>query len=123
MDDTPRMGTNNADVVQERRRRLQAWIDQKFSGSRPDFLSFTKINSGELSGLLRTKSFGEKRAKEIERAANMPSGYLATPFAPSQSVSPDPDTLAAAIKIGYPIFVIDLTSQTVDVIQSTIRVL
>lgn len=31
--------------------------------------------------------------------------------------------IAGAVYFGYPISVIDLTSQTVDVIQSTIRVL
>lgn len=97
--DTARMATNNADVVHERRKRLQAWIDDHFAGNRQSFIARTGINSGELSGLLRTKSFGEKRAAEIEKLAGMPAGHLVTPIAKQDAAMPDLDMLRTAIRI------------------------
>jgi len=63
-------------AVARRRQRLQQWIDERFHGKQVDFVRATGINQGELSGLLKEKSFGEKRATAIERAAGMPGGYL-----------------------------------------------
>lgn len=73
--ETPGMKTDNPTVA-TRRRRLREWIDQHHGGSQAAFVSATGINQGELSGLLRDKSFGEKKAAAIETAASMPSGYL-----------------------------------------------
>lgn len=68
-------------VVANRRSRLKLWIDTNCDGSQKLFIASTndgekQINQGELSGLLRTKSFGEKRARALERQARMPLGYL-----------------------------------------------
>ncbi|UNV91826.1 MULTISPECIES: hypothetical protein [unclassified Comamonas] len=68
-------------VVANRRSRLKLWIDTNCGGSQKLFIASTndgekQINQGELSGLLRSKSFGEKRARALERQARMPSGYL-----------------------------------------------
>lgn len=68
-------------VVAARRRQLQRWIDEKHAGSHKDFIAATfdgekQINQGELSGLLRRKSFGEKRARSLEKLAGMPAMYL-----------------------------------------------
>ena len=68
-------------VVANRRRRLKLWIDTNCDGSQKLFIASTndgekQINQGELSGLLRSKSFGEKRARALERQARMPAGYL-----------------------------------------------
>ncbi len=68
-------------VVANRRSRLKLWIDTNCAGSQKLFIASTndgekQINQGELSGLLRSKSFGEKRARALERQARMPSGYL-----------------------------------------------
>ncbi len=63
-------------AVALRRERLQQWIDERFHGKQADFARATGINQGELSGLLKEKSFGERRAHSIERAAGMPPGYL-----------------------------------------------
>jgi len=63
-------------AVARRRQRLQQWIDERFHGKQADFVRATGINQGELSGLLKEKSFGEKRAHSIEQAAGMPAGYL-----------------------------------------------
>lgn len=64
------------DTVQNRRARLRAWIDERCGGSQAQFVAVTGINQGELSGLLRTKSFGEKKARSLEAAAGMPTGWL-----------------------------------------------
>lgn len=68
-------------VVANRRRRLKLWIDTHCAGSQKQFIASTndgekQINQGELSGLLRSKSFGEKRARSIEKQAHMPTGFL-----------------------------------------------
>lgn len=68
--------TTNSPVVAYRRKRLKQWIDDHFNGVQQEFIAATGINQGELSGLLRTKSFGEKRARRLEEQANMPMGYL-----------------------------------------------
>lgn len=64
------------DTVQNRRARLRAWIDECCGGSQAQFVAVTGINQGELSGLLRTKSFGEKKARSLEATAGMPIGWL-----------------------------------------------
>lgn len=64
------------DIVQNRRERLRAWIEERCAGSQAHFVTITGINQGELSGLLRAKSFGEKKARSLELAAGMPRGWL-----------------------------------------------
>jgi SOS-response transcriptional repressor LexA len=64
------------DTVQKRRSRLRGWIDLKCEGSQARFVEVTGINQGELSGLLKTKSFGEKKARTLEIHAGMPPMYL-----------------------------------------------
>lgn len=68
-------------IVQNRRRQLRRWIDEHFEGSQMAFIASTndgekQINQGELSGLLKSKSFGEKRARSLERQAHMPPRHL-----------------------------------------------
>jgi len=68
-------------VVANRRSRLKLWIDTRCAGSQKQFIASTndgekQINQGELSGLLRSKSFGEKRARSLEKQAHMPAGFL-----------------------------------------------
>lgn len=87
-------------VVANRRARLRAWIDAHFGGSHALFIASTnngekQVNQGELSALLKTKSFGERRARSLEAMAHMPARYLddmgeATPKAgPHFSREPD----------------------------------
>lgn len=73
------MPTDDTPLVALRRTRLQAWINERFGGSQASFVAATGINQGELSGLLKKKSFGEKRAASLEAQAKMPSGYLSSP--------------------------------------------
>ncbi|MBB5860214.1 S24 family peptidase [Xanthomonas arboricola] len=81
--------TTESPLVALRRARLQQWINEKHDGKQADFVRAAGINQGELSLLLKNKSFGEKRAAALERAAGMPSGYLSG-SGPSQThpVSP-----------------------------------
>jgi|GEM_PF-3517107 hypothetical protein len=69
--------SDDTDMVVERRRRLlREWIDSRYGGVQAAFIEDTGINQGELSGLLKTKSFGEKRARSLEEKARMPPFYL-----------------------------------------------
>lgn len=63
-------------VVDARRRNLQALIDRDYGGSQARFIEATKIAASEVSGLLRNKHFGEKKARAIELAAGVPYQYL-----------------------------------------------
>lgn len=70
-----------SDVVSIRRDRLRLWIAKNHGGSQVAFIAAlaergNEINQGELSGLLKTKSFGEKKARKLELMAGMPIGYL-----------------------------------------------
>ena len=61
--------------VSARRKMLSIWIKEYF-GTQAAFAAAYEINQGELSGLLKTKSFGSKRARAIEAIAKMPHKYL-----------------------------------------------
>lgn len=70
-------------IVQVRRLNLQRWIDERFGGVQSAFLediatrTGKPANQGELSGLLSgKKSFGEKKARNLEAQAGMPPNWL-----------------------------------------------
>ena len=84
-------------AAENRRAQLRKWIEERFGGSQALFIAATnngdkQINQGELSGLLRDKSFGEKRARSLEAQAGMPTGYLeekpVNPFAKVAETAP-----------------------------------
>jgi hypothetical protein len=80
-------------VVLTRRTQLKRWIDYHFGGNQAAFgLSTndgkTQINQGEVSGLLKEKSFGEKRARSLEAQAHMPPGYLDCDMDPDPKAAP-----------------------------------
>lgn len=67
-----------------RRAKLRTWIDLHCHGTQSEFLTSCarngyELSQSELSGLLRQKSFGEKKARAIEKGAGMPPRYLDTP--------------------------------------------
>ncbi|ERI59240.1 helix-turn-helix transcriptional regulator [Xylella fastidiosa subsp. multiplex] len=69
----------NSATVALRRRRLKQWIQDQHDGVQAFFVEKISINQGELSGLLNgKKSFGEKKARTIEKLAGMPDNYLDT---------------------------------------------
>jgi phage repressor protein C with HTH and peptisase S24 domain len=65
-------------LVENRRARLKEWIDSNYKGVVARFIDATDINQGEVSGLLKSKSFGEKKARSLEEKAGMPYGWLDT---------------------------------------------
>ena len=79
-------------VVEGRRRLLREWIDSRYGGVQAAFIEDAGINQGELSGLLKTKSFGEKRARSLEEKARMPRFYLDRPQ--HEVVAPEDDIRA-----------------------------
>lgn len=74
-----RMATDD-EIVAARRARLSAWIADHYEGVQAAFIRDTGINQGELSALLATKPFGEKKARKLETQARMPEGYLERPL-------------------------------------------
>lgn len=68
-----------------RRANLKKWIDEKHNGTQASFVALTGINQGELSGLLNKKSFGEKKARSLEKIAGMPEMWLDTPVMTKES--------------------------------------
>lgn len=61
-----------------RRARLAQLIEEKYEGSQAKYVDETGENQGETSALLRSKSFGERKARKIEAKANLPTGWLDT---------------------------------------------
>lgn len=59
-----------------RRQRLRQLIRERYDDSQARFIDETGENQGEISGLLRTKSFGEKKARNLEKKAGLPAGWL-----------------------------------------------
>ncbi len=53
-----------------RRRNLRQWIADKYGGQQTRFAEAIAINQGELSALLKNKSFGEKKAANRTGGAN-----------------------------------------------------
>lgn len=66
-------------IVTNRRKNLAKWIHLMYEDSQARFIDDTGINQGELSGLLKSKSFGEKEARNLEKQARMPDLYLDQP--------------------------------------------
>ncbi|SAI72973.1 Uncharacterised protein [Bordetella ansorpii] len=61
--------------MQVRRAKLKKWIFNHF----PSITAFAKhygLSQGEISSLLRDKSFGPRRARSLERALDLPPRYL-----------------------------------------------
>lgn len=59
-----------------RRARLAQLIRERYDGSQARFVDETGENQGEVSGLLRAKSFGERKARKLEAKCQVPAGWL-----------------------------------------------
>ena len=68
--DNPDMQTTDI-----RRARLAQLIRERYE-SQADFVAKTGANQGEVSALLKNKSFGEKKARKIEADCGLPAGWL-----------------------------------------------
>jgi hypothetical protein len=80
--ETDGMATTDTPIVRARRKRLSEWIAQHHDGVQAAFIAATGLNQGLLSGLLGSKTFGEKIAASIEQKAGMPAGHLVSPTSP-----------------------------------------
>lgn len=58
-----------------RRERLRQLIADRYK-SQADFVAATGENQGEVSALLKDKSFGEKKARKLELKCGLPAGWL-----------------------------------------------
>jgi hypothetical protein len=74
------------EIQDTRRKRLALLIEQKFDGSQAKFVEHTGENQGEVSGLLRSKSFGERKARKIEAKCDLPKFWLDEDFDPASKV-------------------------------------
>jgi SOS-response transcriptional repressor LexA len=82
------------DLPTIRRARLAELIRDSYAGSQAKFIAKTGENQSEVSGLLSgKKSFGEKKARKIEREAELMPGWLDVgPGQPGPTnVTPGPD--------------------------------
>lgn len=65
------------DIQEIRRKRLQLLIDKNYDGKQSVFIAETGANQGELSALLSGKrTFGERKARKIEKLAKIKEGWL-----------------------------------------------
>lgn len=62
--------------TENRRVRLRQWIDEHHGGVQAEFVQAHGLNQGEVSALLRTKSFGSSKARNLESKVGMPEHYL-----------------------------------------------
>ena len=86
-------------ITELRRTNLRQWIDERCGGRQALFAQNAAVNPGELSALLKNKSFGEKKARKIEQAAAMPAMWLDTVHAPSQNLQEGKHTMTAVSTI------------------------
>lgn len=86
-------------ITELRRANLRQWIDERCGGRQALFAQTAAVNPGELSSLLKNKSFGEKKARKIEQAAAMPAMWLDTVHALSQNLQEGKHTMTAVSTI------------------------
>ena len=86
-------------ITELRRANLRQWIDERCGGRQALFAQTAAVNPGELSALLKNKSFGEKKARKIEQAAAMPAMWLDIVHAPSQNLQEGKHTMTAVSTI------------------------
>ncbi|MFZ6696798.1 S24 family peptidase [Stenotrophomonas acidaminiphila] len=84
------MAAEDTPLVAARRARLRSWIRDRFQGSRKAFLEDVAargafLDPTEVSNLQTgRKSFGEKKAEQVELAAGMPKDYLVRPLSDAE---------------------------------------
>jgi phage repressor protein C with HTH and peptisase S24 domain len=64
------------EIQELRRANLWHLIQDRYDGKQAAVVELTGINQGELSQLLRDKSFGEKKARKLEEQLDLPAGYF-----------------------------------------------
>lgn len=81
--------------AENRRARLRQWIDEHFD-NQASFIAAHQLNQGEISALLKDKSFGSVKARNLEAATGMPERYLDERIGEGAPVAPTP--------VGVPLF-------------------
>jgi len=79
-------------IQDTRRARLAQLIEEQYGGSQTKFVEKTGENQSEISGLLRTKSFGERKARKLEERAGVECGWLDMSATPSPQEGSRNDT-------------------------------
>lgn len=120
--------------AENRRARLRQWIDEKFNGSQAAFVSAHKLNQGEISALLKDKSFGSVKARNLEAQTGMPEQYLeirdsAPPAQPIELLRADREVVEGYVRLpvlaeaaaGHGRYPTQEVVQHIDVLESYIR--
>jgi hypothetical protein len=66
--------------IQEIRRARLALLIKNEYGTQAKFIEATGENQSEISGLLRSKSFGERKARKLEEKCRLPRGWFDRPL-------------------------------------------
>lgn len=69
-------GMGEDSVVEVRRARLRKVIKERYKGVQANMVRDTGVNAGELSGLLKTRFFGEKKARTLECHLGLPNMWF-----------------------------------------------
>lgn len=77
-----------------RRARLSQLINERYDGSQAKFIEETGENQGEISGLLRNKSFGEKKARKLESKSGLERGWLDRPLSLEPAAGREPTAVS-----------------------------
>ena len=120
--------------AENRRARLRQWIDENFNGSQAAFVSAHKLNQGEISALLKDKSFGSVKARNLEAQTGMPEQYLerrgsAPPAQPIELLGADREVVEGYVRLpvlaeaaaGHGRYPMQEAVQHIDVLESYIR--
>lgn len=74
------------DIQDIRRARLGELISRY--GTQANFTRETGESQSEISGLLRAKSFGERKARKLEVKCNLPTGWFDQPLEVAAPIAP-----------------------------------
>lgn len=124
--------------AENRRTRLRQWIDEHHNGSQASFVAAHNLNQGEISSLLKDKSFGGVKARNLETLTGMPERYLDERLDIAPPPAPAPVGMPTTFRDGPPVGYVRLpvmaeasagpgrtpqleTVQPVDVLESYIH--
>lgn len=84
--------------VANRRIQLRKWMDRYVNQAA--FVAAYKLNQGEISGLLKDKSFGSRKARNLEAKVGMPVRYLEETSEPPQNIKKADDITIRQFETG-----------------------
>jgi hypothetical protein len=110
------------DIQDIRRARLGELISRY--GSQANFTRETGESQSEISGLLRAKSFGERKARKLEVKCNLPAGWFDQPLeatAPLAAGGKVSDSRASLTLVGDAVIVEKVEPQWMALVYVTQR--